>query len=188
LNVDEKIKQFSDVVIREATLHRDETLKAAAEEFERRRDEYARTAKRKYDRWLEEERARITREQRRRVVAARSDMKRALIAKRNEQVEAVFADALELIRRFTGTDEYADKLVEHIRAARPEGYAAAAYLASGDMRHKARIERETGVKAERSDEDLIGGFKIRVSASRVIDRSFRTALEERKIGFNRIKI
>lgn len=188
MNVDEKIKQFSDVVIREAETERDAILSRVAAEYEKSCGDFKKELKQKYDRRFEEERNRAKREAQKKIVVAQSDLKRQLIAKRTDQIESIMKNVLEKISKYIESDKYINILIKQINENKAQDFNSVVYLVERDMKHKERIEDETGVLVMQSGEDFIGGMKITVSENRIIDCSFKTKLDEEKENFNKIRI
>lgn len=186
MDVEEKIKRFSDVVIREATLDRDSIMNRVTEEYRKTCEDYKKKTKVKYDRRFEEEINRVKRESHKDIVVAQSDLKRQLIAKRSEQIEAILSNVLEKIDKYVQTDDYLNKLIDDINKNKSKD--STVYLVDRDMKYKSAIEKATGVTVMNSTENFIGGMKLKISGSRIVDCSFKTRLEEGKKNFNKIRI
>ncbi len=188
MDVEEKLKKFTDLVFDEAKKEQRDILNKITKEHNKTCTDYYNNTKRKFNQRFEEEENRFIRETQKEVVLAQTDMKRELISLRNSQEKAIFANVLNRIKEYMKTEEYVLSLISGINKNKSPNYASTVYLMANDILHKERIQNATGVDCVESREDFIGGFKISISENRIFDCSFETRLSEIRENFNKIKI
>ena len=101
--------------------------------------------------------------------------------------EALFAVVEEKLKDYCGSREYEAFLVRHIQEAKAfaKGEEIVIYLAPTDRAKKERLEQETGVSLEVSEENFIGGIRAVIAAKNIlIDESFAGRLRQEKDNYS----
>jgi vacuolar-type H+-ATPase subunit E/Vma4 len=96
------------------------------------------------------------------VAAASSEAKHAEAALRTKLMAQLFDDALADLRVFTQTPEYGDFLLDSLRLETqnaPNRYDRVLIM-KRDGIHASRLQSETGLGVNETDEDFLGGFKL----------------------------
>ena len=189
MKVEKKLESFKQSALREVELKRRQSVSEGEAGLKAAVAEAVRGAKRASRERVRIERYEIAKQRNMRVTAASVEAKRALIALRNELIEALFNDVRGDIESFISSDEYKNHLIEEIKKACTSGGYGTVLLTERDMRFAAVIEGAAGLRVERSDENFIGGFKL-VSANgrAVLDCTFETRIAERYENFSTLQL
>lgn len=187
MTTEEKLQHFYDVSMESA---REEARKALEEYkqtldkmFEEHKEEKEKSAELRLK--LETENAK--REINKALSAEQLHIKRKLSKKQQELREKIFIDLQAKLEIFRVSSDYPQWLEKKIKEAQDVAGAdeIQIYLAKADEELKEKIEAETGLSIQISEEPFMGGMRAVIPAKNIlIDQTFLTMFESEKEEFN----
>ena len=189
-NLTEKLNIFSELVLRDAALKRDELIVAVENE---RRERLNKKENEFLERAYEEIQSTIAKakkESNSKLLRAELDAKKQLLIKREQIVDDVMDGAKQKLIEFKSSAEYEEWLKELINKAFAEvgEGAKTVYVAADDMKLKSWIENiQNEITVEPvENSDFIGGVRVYNTIRRVaVDYSFGEMLLEQRQKFLR---
>lgn len=187
MTTEEKLQHFYDVSMEsakeEAQKALEEYRKTLDDMFEEHKKEKEKNAKLRLK--LETENAK--REINKALSAEQLHIKRKLSKKQQELREKIFIDLQAKLEIFRKSSDYPQWLEEKIKGA--QNIAGTdeiqIYLAKVDEELKEKIEAETGLSIQLSEEPFMGGMRAVIPAKNIlIDQTFLTMFESEKEEFN----
>ena len=188
MDLEEKLKQFADLVFSEVENEKKDILSKVENEYNNSIIEFEASTSQKYSKRLKEETEKAKRLMQKDIVEAQAKLKRELINKRTEQIDAIFENVNKKLDEYYKTPEYVNGIIETINNNNKMGPETVVYLVERDMAHKQIIEKETGVTVKLSAENFTGGLKMTLSDKQIADYSIKSRFEEEKEKFNKIRI
>lgn len=183
MKIEKKLAMFTQITMTEVEEKRRMMIRESEAAFQSAVDEAVRAAKKQAGERINSERYNIEKIKNKQITTASSEARHTLVSCRERMMEALFADVIEDVRAFVAAPTYADYLTQQINNAKTDRYAYVV-LTARDMRFAAHIRETTGLTAETSEDDFIGGFRL-VSADRktVSDHTLQTRLNEERQEF-----
>ena len=118
------------------------------------------------------------------ITEAATMAKRELVKLRIQEIEKLFEEVKNNLEDFVKTDEYKEQLLDEIKKYNEQYKNFIVYITKKDMIYIDFIKQHIDVTVEESDEDFIGGFKIKlVNKMAIIDNSYKTMIEEERNNF-----
>lgn len=187
MTTEEKLQHFYDVSMESAKEEAQKALedyrKTLDEMFEEHKKEKEESAKLRLK--LETENAK--REINKALSAEQLHIKRKLSKKQQELRERIFLDLQAKLEIFRKSSDYPQWLETKIKEAQKvaDTDEIQIYLAKIDEDLKEKIEAETGLSIELSEESFMGGMRAVIPAKNIlIDQTFLTMFESEKEEFN----
>lgn len=183
MEISEKLDIFFEAAIEAANKQSAEILEEQKEAYQQAVEDYEKSklsGRKMRERAME---ARVKKEANRRVSEQAMLQKRACHEAVEQKKEALFAMVEEKLKNYCGSREYEDNLIRRIKQAKAfaKGEEIRIYLAPTDRAKKERLERETGVSLEVSEENFIGGIRAVIAAKNIlIDETFAGRLRHEK--------
>lgn len=187
MEINEKLDIFFEAAIAAANKQSAEILEEQKEAYQQAIGDYEKSklaGQKTRERAME---AQIRKEANRRVSEQAMLQKRILHEAVEAKKEALFAVVEEKLKDYCGSREYEAFLVRHIQEAKAfaKGEEIVIYLAPTDRAKKERLEQETGVSLEVSEENFIGGIRAVIAAKNIlIDESFAGRLRQEKDNYS----
>lgn len=181
MEINEKLNIFHQSAIEVANQQSAEILREHTATMKRLFDEYKRNKQEEYESMYQIEKAKLKREQNRRISEAHTEQKRQLSLHQQARREALFVVVERKIKEFCQTAEYERFLEVKIKQAKCFAGEAETeiYLCPQDADKKQMLEQRTGCSLRVSETDFGGGIRAVVRARNVlIDESFETKLKE----------
>ena len=188
MELEEKLKQFADLVFDEVESEKEDILSKVESEYKDSITEFEISTSQKYSKRLKNETEKASRLMQKEIIEAQADLKHELIKKRTEQIEIIFENVNKKLHEFYESPEYIRGMIGLINSNIRMGSETIVYLVKRDMAYKQIIEKETGVTVKLSAEDFAGGLKMTLSDTQTADYSIKSRFEEEKEKFNKIRI
>jgi len=184
MNIEKKLESFLEKVMTEATQKNSKIMEEIDSEQQR---ELAQAQQRELRRATEvlrmaENKAVQVRE--RAVAAAALESKKALITRRNEMLRELFIGVERRLEAFACSLEYADYLVNEIKPLAERYPGLTIRLRSEDMTYAPMISDAVGVEVQPGSDIFIGGFIAYTAKRGMLDKSFKSRLEQECEGFS----
>ena len=189
-NLTEKLNIFSELVLRDASMKRDELIAAVENErkerLDRKENEFLQRAYEEIQGTI----AKAKKESNSKLLRAELDAKKQLLIKREQIVDDIMDGAKQKLQEFKSSAEYEEWLKELINKAFSEvgEGAKTVYVTADDTKLKPWIEKiQDEVTVEPvEDSDFIGGVRVYNTTRRVaVDYSFGEMLIEQRQKFLR---
>ena len=189
-NLTEKLNIFSELVLRDAALKRDELIAAVenerSERLNKKENEFLERAYEEIQSTI----AKAKKESNSKLLRAELDAKKQLLIKREQIVDDIMDGAKQKLQEFKSGAEYEEWLKELINKAFSEvgEGAKTVYISADDMKLKPWIENiQNEIAVEPAEEqNFIGGVRVYNTTRRVsVDYSFGEMLLEQRQKFLR---
>lgn len=185
-SVQDKLRHFNDVILKDAALERDSILKDVRTYTEEQILREEKKIKEQADKFLKKEITQAENEKNSIISRAFIQSRQMLVKTREEIIDAVFCEAKERLRNFVKGENYLDFLkkviVNSCYLAGSEKLIV--YLSKDDMEKLpsllAGIEKELPQDTifEQTDEDIIGGCKVvNISLGIIVNNTLMQKLE-----------
>lgn len=191
MDIQDKYKQFYQVVLKEAQEQRSQTIQETEQEFLLRSTEYENRLLQKSNAQIQHEKDILKSASTKIVMDSKKQAKKSLIDKRDELTENMFLEVAAQLKEFTQSEDYLKLLLDGCKEAK-EALACESiivYLSEQDMAKKDTIEQIAGVSVKQSETGFIGGFVAsNPEGTMVLDKTFDKAAEYEKKEFMGFKI
>jgi len=189
MKLEKKLEGFMQIAIDEAKEQTDKTLSQVEKEFNSACDEYRKNANEAAKKHLKDEYLNFSREKNREITQTAAKGKKDLIALRTKLLEGVFENVLARLHSYVETSEYKKRLLDEIRDAGRGAQTAIVYLMPRDAEILRGGEFVRGrLSFEITDEDFIGGFKMKRDEHVLIDNTYKTKFDDAKRNTNIFRI
>lgn len=182
LSSEEKLRQFSEAVYRDAQNQCDVRIAEAKQKANAETEAYETECLEAAYQTIQKEKAKIVSAANERLSKAKIDAKRALLLRREEITKEVFAEVSNKIAAYKQTEEYKNDLMDAVKKAKESdgGNGVTVYLALSDAQFADEIKNRYGVEVHVSDtDDLIGGIRVQpANTNKIFDMSYATRLRE----------
>ncbi len=187
---EEKLNNFSSIVIEDANEMRDELLNEVEEKYnaavEQKENEFLQTAYESIQKAIND----THKSANEKILHAQMDSKKKLLLRREEIINDVIGEVTKQVTAFIDTPEYEEWLKKRVAAAIFElgKGAKTVFISSNDFVYKTALERVCegdNVSIEGvSERDFIGGIKVFNKDRKIsVDYSFKEMIEEAKKKF-----
>lgn len=186
MKVEEKLQIFRQMSLEDAEARCRRELAACRASLKEAGDEYRREHRRKASEQVQEETARIRREETLRVSEVRTEARRELAERERELSKTLFARVEEKLAAFRRTPAYADYLVKKAKeaCAFAKGEELRLFLDEEDRQYFGEIEAAAGICPEISPEKLGGGIRALLPGRRIrLDDSWDALLADARANF-----
>ncbi|MDR1066860.1 MAG: hypothetical protein LBL35_05445 [Clostridiales bacterium] len=189
MNVADKLNIFTQAVMNEATIRRNEKLSGAEEELKLSYAEEKKRLRLNEELRLKNERSQIEYRENSEIITASREAKKTLIAERAALIGNIGGNVVKKLSDFSASPHYTEHMMKNIKKCIEEYGNIEVTLSRKDENLAKDVEALTGAAPKFYDADYIGGFTALVKSKNVIiDNTFRRSLYERMEDFNPFKI
>lgn len=182
-----KLNTFTSLVLEDASVKRDEILKAVEREHKEKLTKKENQFLEEAYEIIQEAVSDAKKHSGERVLHEELEARKQLLLARERIISEVMDAAAEKLKEFAASDKYEAWLLNKTEKSLTEvgDGSKTVYIASDDLRYKDKIERlEDGITVEPAERDFLGGVKIYNPDRRVaVDYSFKEMLAEQKKEF-----
>lgn len=186
-NMAKKLNTFTSLVLEDASVKRDEILKAVEREHKEKLTKKENQFLEEAYEIIQEAVSDAKKHSGERVLHEELEARKQLLLARERIISEVMDAAAEKLKEFAASDKYEAWLLNKTEKSLTEvgDGSKTVYIASDDLRYKDKIERlEDGITVEPAERDFLGGVKIYNPDRRVaVDYSFKEMLAEQKKEF-----
>jgi len=185
MNIMFKLEHFTDVVLKEANEKREQIQQEMEDELNLACMQAKEKALKNQDEILKLEMYKIEQSKNKQLRKAETEARKVMAKLRNEKINEIFIEVKDGVYEFMKTDEYRELLLKGIKEHREQYDNFIVYVTKNDMKHCDFIKQHIDVMMEESEDDFIGGYKIKLNfKNAVIDNSYERKLEEARKDFN----
>lgn len=188
MNVEKKLDGFMKIALDEAIESRKLVLADLEEQYNKACEEYRKSAEKAAKKRIREKQESAQRMKSKEIILATAESKKSVIELRNQLLDSIFENVTAKLRDYVEMPEYGVNLLEDVKNACMDVESAIIYLMPSDMKYVRGKITIGGISYRESEEDFIGGYKLKFNENAMLDNTYKTRLMDARRNANIFRI